>query len=226
MTERAAGLYVGDATGLDHQRVQATLNAQTPDPAKPDSGTPDPGLSLARVLLVKNLALLVIVGLPTLTATAVLTLATGPARQLPTTLAGVALPVLAWLGAGNVASVLCAVPTVRLADRWRTIRDWRPNAVWAFHLAFPYALYYVVAPVDGAPRDILGKSARHMNVWLRAGIHVGLGALVWAIGTVLACWLGRNGIRWRGEPKRAPTLEVEVTAPAGRLGRTVTAPHS
>ena len=52
------------------------------------------GISLTRILVVKNLALLVIVGLPTLVATAVITIHDEPDYRLVLTLPGVLYPVL------------------------------------------------------------------------------------------------------------------------------------
>ena len=71
-----------------------------------------------RMLLHKNLALLILVGLPTLAVAAVLTLWLESPARLGVTIPNVAVPILTWLGVGNAVSVLLPVSEVPLRQRW------------------------------------------------------------------------------------------------------------
>ena len=155
------------------------------------------GTSIARVLLVKNVALLVIVGLPTMALTAILTADLDRPQQMATTVPDVALPILAWLGVGNIVSVLLPVATKTLRQRWHHRMDWRSTLTWAVHIALPYGLYYLVAPVDGAPREILGRQlSRELSPDVRGLVHALTGAVIWLFGTGIAVMIvRRRGLR-------------------------------
>lgn len=112
------------------------------------------GLSLARILLVKNLALLVIVGLPTLVATAAITVHDESTYRLELTLPGVLYPVLTWLGVGNLVSVLLPYWPVPLATRWHERRRWSRTVRWLVCLGLPYALCGAVDPMSKLPRIV------------------------------------------------------------------------
>jgi hypothetical protein len=162
--------------GVDHIRVREALRE---------------GVPFWRVLLVKNLALIVIVGLPTLAAAMITTLWLETPARLAVTIPNVAVPIVSWLGVGNLVSVLLPVAEEPLIKRWEQRRD-RPTTVrWVTHLALPYALYYVADPTGGIehkffwrhlPRLIgpmLGRESRSV-------IHIGIAAAVWAVATALA----------------------------------------
>ncbi|AYF73352.1 hypothetical protein D7D52_05155 [Nocardia yunnanensis] len=157
------------------------------------------GLPMHRILLVKNLALLIIVGAPTLLATAAISMRTGahPLQRTTVSVADVALPILAWLGIGNVVSTLLAVRPRALGRRWAERRQWRSTLPWVTHLALPYGLYYFVAPIDGQQRGVLGfHLGRGVSAVLRATIHLGVGLTVWLLGTLLAvAVVRRRGLR-------------------------------
>ncbi|MFJ4656657.1 hypothetical protein ACIP5Y_35785 [Nocardia sp. NPDC088792] len=177
-----ADVTTTNVLGVDTARVRLSLGE---------------GLPMWRILLVKNLSLLVIVGVPTLAATAIITAATTrhSLHAIAITVPDVALPILAWLGVGNLVSALLAVQPRSLMRRWQERRQWRTTLPWVTHLGLPYALYYFVAPIDGQQRGILGYHlGRSMPADFRALIHLGVGLTVWAIGTVLAVWF----MRWRG----------------------------
>ena len=74
------------------------------------------GVSTFRSLLIKNLTLLVVVGLPTMIATAVITVTSEADYRLAITLPGVLFPILTWLGVGNLVSVALPVPPSHCAD--------------------------------------------------------------------------------------------------------------
>ncbi|MEO6700132.1 MAG: hypothetical protein ABI140_07545 [Jatrophihabitantaceae bacterium] len=179
-----ADVTTTNVLGLDAPRVRVSLAS---------------GVPISRLLLTKNCALLVIVGAPTLLLTAILTLRSEVPYRLVLTLPGVALPIMAWLGVGNVVSVLLPVATRRLRQRWRERTNLPGTARWLSHLAVPYALLYLVDPVGDTPRTILRMLPRS---WRSAEMHGLLLALtglaIWTAGTLLACWIVRTrGIRVR-----------------------------
>jgi hypothetical protein len=163
--------------GVDNLRVQKGLSDGTP---------------LRRLIIIKNLALAVIVGLPTMLLAVALTLYIETPDRLLTTVPDVAVPILCWLGVGNLVSVVLAVRYEPLIRRWRQRRELRRTLRWCMHLALPYALYYVADPVYGLPQVVvwsvlpatlgptLGPGAG------RSLIHIGFAAAVWLIGSVAA----------------------------------------
>ncbi|MGI8666219.1 MAG: hypothetical protein ACR2N4_09340 [Jatrophihabitans sp.] len=179
-----ADVTTTNVLGLDAVRVRASLAR---------------GVPVRRLLLTKNYALLVIVGLPTLLLTAVLTLRSEHPYRLVLTLPGVALPILAWLGVGNVVSVLLPVATRPIRRRWQQRRELLVTGRWLSHLAVPYALLYAVDPVGDTPHAIFRTLPRG---WRNPQVH-GLvvtmtGLLIWLAGTLAASWL----VRRRGLPLR------------------------
>src|ERR1700759_4232602 len=105
------------------------------------------GVPLWRVLLVKNLALVVIIGLPPLAAATAVTLWLETPARLVMTIPNVAVPIVSWLGVGNLVSVLFPVGDEPLIHRWEQRRDRRATTRWISHLVLPYALYYVADPI-------------------------------------------------------------------------------
>ncbi|HET6209112.1 MAG TPA: hypothetical protein VFD94_01945 [Jatrophihabitans sp.] len=179
-----ADVTTTNVLGLDAVRVRASL-AQ--------------GVSVTRLLLTKNYALLVIVGAPTLLLTAILTIRSEIPYRLVLTLPGVGLPIMAWLGVGNLVSVLLPVATRPLRRRWQDRTRKLATARWLAHLAVPYALLYAVDPVGDTPRTVFRALPRP---WRTAQLHGLLllltGALIWAAGTALAGWLvSRRGLSLR-----------------------------
>ncbi len=144
------------------------------------------GLSLSRILLVKNLALLVIVGLPTLLATAAITVHDEANYRLELTLPGVLYPVLTWLGVGNLVSVLLPYWPVPLVTRWHERRRWSRTVRWLVCLGLPYALCVAVDPMSRLPRLL----TRALRLPPGPGIHgvelLVLGVLIWALLTAVA----------------------------------------
>lgn len=157
------------------------------------------GVTVRQQLLAKNGALLVIVGLPTLLLTAVLTAWLEAPGRLAVTLPDVVLPIFAWLGVGNVVSVLLPVAVVPLRRRWEQRDDRWSTARWVWHLLLPYALWYAVDPVGEAPRAVLGRQLSHaLGPDLRGLSHALLGVAIWVLGT----WLAGVLVRHRGLPLR------------------------
>ncbi|GAB2528979.1 hypothetical protein [Nocardia heshunensis] len=170
-----ADVTTTNVLGVDADRTRLSLAA---------------GVGVHRILLIKNLALLLIVGLPTLLATAALTMKTSvhpTVQRTGVSVADVALPILAWLGVGNIVSVLLAVRPRALGQRWIARWQWRSTVPWLTHLALPYGLYYFVRPIDGEQRAILGYHlGRTMSGEMRGAIHLGVGLAVWLLGTLIA----------------------------------------
>jgi hypothetical protein len=161
------------------------------------------GVPLWRMLLIKNLALLVIVGLPTLAVAVVLTVSKEGLPQLAMTIPNVAVPIVSWLGVGNVISVLHPVPAEPLIRRWRQRHNLRRTAGWLLAITLPYVLYYVADPMGGfehrifwtqlpaAIGPVFGRDTKSF-------VHLGMALLVWLGGTVVALlWVRRQGLRFR-----------------------------
>jgi hypothetical protein len=170
--------------GSDHIRVRRALHD---------------GVPIWRVLLVKNLALVVIVGLPTLAAAVAMTLWLETPARLVVTIPNVAVPIVSWLGVGNLVSVLFPVGGEPLVHRWEQHRDRRATARWVAHLGLPYALYYVADPTGGFEHDFFWRQVPLAITPLlgpdsRGFVHVGIAASVWvfatAIATLLFSWQG------------------------------------
>jgi len=174
--------------GADPYRVQAARSAGTP---------------VWRILLVKNAALFVIIAVPTLLAAAVLTVALDEPWRLARTVPNVLVPIVTWLGVGNLVSVLLPVAAAPLLRRWRRRRDTARIAWWIAALTLPYALYYIADPIGGiehrvfwddlpaAIGPILGRDTKSF-------VHLGIAVAVWAAGTAAAAlWAHRRGLRIR-----------------------------
>lgn len=177
-----ADVTTTNVLGLDADRVRVSLAR---------------GVPVRRLLLTKNYALLVIVGLPTLLFTAILTVHSELPYRLVLTLPGVALPIMAWLGVGNLVSVLLPVAVQPLRRRWRQRRQLLLTGRWLAHLALPYALLYAVDPVGDTAHAIFGQLPRHWRNPQTHGLLLGLiGLAIWLAGTWLAGWLvRRRGLR-------------------------------
>ena len=174
--------------GADHYRIRRGLSN---------------GVPFWRILVIKNLALLVIVGLPTFAAAVVLTLWLETPARLGITIPTVAVPIVSWLGVGNLVSVLHPVSAEPLIRRWRQRRDYRRTVGWLLALALPYALYYVADPMNGVEHrvvwtqvpalmwPILGRDAK--SFW-----HLAIAGGIWIVGTVAALlWARMRGLRIR-----------------------------
>ncbi len=183
-----ADVTTTNVLGADHHRVAKALAEGAP---------------FWRVLLLKNLTLLVIVGLPTLSAAMALTLWKQTPAQLGDTIPNVAVPIVSWLGIGNMISVLLPVGSEPLMQRWHERRNWRRTGTWVLALALPYALYYVADPTGGVEHKVLWTTvpAAIGPVFGRdtkSFVHLGIAVVVWAAGTVFACWWERRrGLRFR-----------------------------
>jgi hypothetical protein len=162
--------------GVDNIRVEKSL----------DSGTP-----LWRLLVVKNLALVAIVGVPTLALAVALTLWLETPGRLGVTVPDVAVPILSWLGVGNLVSVLLPVGYEPLIRRWRQRRQVRRTMWWLIHLALPYGVFYLADPVYGLPQEIFWQLPAALGPALgpeagRSVIHIGIAFVVWGVGTLAA----------------------------------------
>jgi hypothetical protein len=188
-----SSFVLADATttnplGSDHYRVRKTLAD---------------GVPVRRVLFVKNMALIVLVGLPTLAAATALTLALESPARLAVTIPNVAVPIVSWLGMGNVIAVLLPVSAEPLFRRWRQRHDFRRTAGWLVALMLPYALYYVADPMDGMGHrllwtqlpaligPVLGRDTKSV-------IHLAVALVVWVVGTAAAeLWVRKRGLHVR-----------------------------
>jgi hypothetical protein len=172
--------------GADHYRVLKALSD---------------GVPMWRVLLIKNLSLLVIVGLPTLATAVALTLWLETPARLAITIPTVAVPLLSWLGVGNLFSVMHPVSAEPLLRRWRQRRDRRRTAAWIIALTLPYALYFVADPMNGVEHQFLWNKLPAL-IWpvfgrdTKSFVHLATAIGIWIGGTVLALlWVRRRGLR-------------------------------
>ncbi|WAJ47702.1 hypothetical protein OK015_14600 [Mycobacterium sp. Aquia_216] len=161
------------------------------------------GVPFWRVLLVKNVALLVIVGLPTLITAVVLTLWLETPARLAVTIPTVAVPIVSWLGVGNVFSVLHPVSVEPLLRRWRQRGDRRRTRAWIVALTLPYAVYYVADPMNGVEHQVLWTQIPAL-IWpvfgreTKSFVHLGIALIMWAVGSVMAVlWVRKHGLRIR-----------------------------
>lgn len=174
--------------GADHYRVLAGLSA---------------GVPFWRILLIKNLALLAIVGLPTLVAAMALTLWLETPGRLAITIPTVAVPILSWLGLGNAVSALHPVSVQPLTRRWRQRDDRRSTVTWLAALTLPYALYYLADPMNGVEHRVLWKQVPAL-IWPVFGrdtkslVHLAIAVAVWILGTLAAVvWVHKRGLKIR-----------------------------
>jgi hypothetical protein len=174
--------------GADHYRVLMGLSD---------------GLPFWRILLIKNLALIVIVGLPTLAAAMALTLWLETPARLAVTIPTVAVPIVSWLGVGNLISVLHPVSVEPLIRRWRQRRDHRRTGDWLVGLTLPYALYYVADPMGGVEHRVLWTQVPKL-IWPVLGrdtkgfAHLAIASGVWVAGSVAAVlWVRKRGFQIR-----------------------------
>jgi hypothetical protein len=172
--------------GADHYRVLKALSD---------------GVPFWRILLIKNLALIVIVGLPTLAAAITLTLSLETPGRLAVTIPTVAVPIVSWLGVGNLISVLHPVSVEPLIRRWRRRRDHRRTGDWLVGLTLPYALYYVADPMGGVEHRVLWTQVPKL-IWPVFGrdtkslVHLAIALGVWLAGSVAAVlWVRKRGFQ-------------------------------
>ncbi|ORA15496.1 hypothetical protein [Mycobacterium arosiense] len=183
-----ADVTTTNCLGADHHRIVRGLAARVP---------------FWRILLIKNLALLAIVGLPTLAAAVALTLWRESPARLGITIPTVAVPIVSWLGVGNLISVLYPVRVEPLLRRWRQRGDLRRTRSWVLALTLPYALYYVADPMDGVEHRVLWQQLPAL-IWpvfgrdTKSFVHLGVAMSVWLAGSVAAVyWVRRRGLQLR-----------------------------
>jgi hypothetical protein len=181
-----ADVTTTNVLGSDHYRVLTAVRA---------------GVPMWRILLIKNLALLVIVGLPNMVAAVALTLWLETPARLAITIPTVAVPIVSWLGVGNLFSVLHPVAVEPLIRRWRQRHDRRRTAGWILALALPYALYYFADPMNGVERRVLWTQVPAL-IWpvfgrdTKSFVHLAIALGVWLGGSVAAVlWVHKRGLQ-------------------------------
>ena len=139
------------------------------------------------------MALLLVVGLPTLVVTAVITVFTETTSNLMITLPGVLLPILTWLGVGNLISVAFPVAAMPLRERWRRRREPRSTVRWLSAFAIPYALYWGVGPLGHVPVALIGALTPVFghSIEMRGAVLLVLGLACYSLGTAAALRLER-----------------------------------
>jgi hypothetical protein len=180
-----ADVTTTNVLGADHYRVLSAMHD---------------GVRLSRILLIKNIALLVIVGLPTLVAAMALTLWLETPARLGITVPTVAVPIISWLGVGNLFSVLHPVNVEPLIRRWRQRHDRRRTGGWILALALPYALYYIADPMNGVEHRVLWTQVPAL-IWpvfgrdTKSFVHLAIAFGVWLGGSIAAVlWVHKRGL--------------------------------
>ncbi len=183
-----ADVTTTNVLGTDHYRVLAAVRD---------------GVPMWRILLIKNLALLIIVGLPNLLAAMALTLWLETPERLAITIPTVAVPIISWLGVGNLFSVLHPVGVEPLIRRWRQRHDRRRTRGWILALTLPYALYYIADPMTGVERRVLWTQLPAL-IWpvfgrdTKSFVHLAIAFGVWLGCSVAALlWVHKRGLRIR-----------------------------
>lgn len=183
-----AGFVLADVTstnvlGADHERVGAALGR---------------GVSLRRLLLVKNLTLLLVVAVPLLVTCAAISLGQRRLAVLAVALPLVLFPVLTWLGVGNLLSVALPEPALPLRRRWEQRRQWRTTLRWLLVLGLPYALSLAVDPLRVVPDETVRwlRGAEHASELATGAAVLGVGFAFYLVGTGLALlWHRARGVR-------------------------------
>jgi hypothetical protein len=187
--------------GADHIRVRKALHD---------------GVPLWRVLLVKNLALVVVVGVPTLAAAMAMTLWLETPARLEVTIPNVAVPIVSWLGVGNLVSVLFPVGDETLIHRWEQRRDRRATIRWIAHLVLPYALYYVADPTGGIEHDFFWRQVPRAIAPILGGesrsfVHIGIAAAVWLLRPRWRCCSSRGAAFRSRRPRNRLTGRARMS---------------
>ena len=145
------------------------------------------GVSLRRILVVKNLTLMLIVGLPTLIVTAAITLGSEAGYRLILTLPGVIFPIFTWLGLGNLVSVVYPVAAKPLRRRWEERRQLRRTVRWLGALALPYILVLGETRYEKVPKMIVRNLPYVPHDARTAGIVLlSCGVVSYLVGTTIA----------------------------------------
>ena len=111
------------------------------------------------------------------------------------------MPIVSWLGVGNLVSVLHPVSVEPLIRRWRQRRDHRRTGGWLLALTLPYALYYVADPMGGVEHRVLWTQVPKL-IWpvfgrdTKSFVHLAIAVGVWIAGTVAALlWVHKRGLQ-------------------------------
>jgi hypothetical protein len=165
--------------GFDADRSAASLRA---------------GDSAWRILLLKNLAVLVVLAPPILATSVVLRLAIAhPPDSIPVAMVRDLADLTVWLGFGSLLSVLLPFRPLGVRGRWHA-RPTLPR--FALCLALPYAVYYGLLSVWHVPElalaDQLFNRRVHRHLWGYSLSLLVWGLLTWALGLALAELYGRR----------------------------------
>jgi hypothetical protein len=111
------------------------------------------------------------------------------------------VPIVSWLGVGNLVSTVHPVSVEPLIRRWRRRGDHRRTGGWVLALTLPYALYYVADPMNGVEHRVLWTQLPKM-IWPVLGrdtkslVHLAIAIAVLITGTLAAVlWVRRRGFR-------------------------------
>ena len=150
-----------------------------------------------RILLLKNLAVLVVLAPPILATSVILRLTVAhPPDSIPVALVRDLADITVWLGFGSLLSVLLPFRPLGLRARWAARPTWLRLGIC---LAVPYVVFYGLLSLWHKPElavaDLVFHHHDRTHLW---GYSLGLliwGVLTWGMGLALAECYAR---RWPG----------------------------
>ncbi len=146
------------------------------------------GDEVARILFLKNVALLTVIAPPIMLLTAVLrvTVVHDPGN-IPMALTRDLADFTMWLGFGSVLSVLLPFRPLGWRRRFQRRSTWLRTAIC---VVIPYGIYYVVFPVwhvsELAVADALFHHRLHGHEWGYSLVLFGSSLVTWALGLTFA----------------------------------------
>jgi hypothetical protein len=153
--------------GSDGERVAAALGG---------------GISIGRIILVKNASRAVVLLVIAFFISVVATSLTGRWPQLPDALLVALHVVLTWMALGNIVSVLLPYRPIEWRKRWRARTTW-PR--WLLAQLIPYCLFFVVGWLS-VPVQLIAHGRRNVHPGVYAVVSLVFGIGYWAVGTVTA----------------------------------------
>lgn len=178
-------VYIGAAIAAWCLADTLTTNQIGPEGQRASAAL-DGGVGIGRILLLKNLSLLVVLLMITLPISIAATAWAGQWSQLQDGVLVDLHVVLTWIALGNVVSVLLPYRPIPLKQRWRLRRSW---SRWLVAIGMPYPLYLIVG-WSAVPVQILARGRRNLHPERYALFSLTWGIGYWVVATLVATHLG------------------------------------